>query len=96
MPTLFEKRNVFGVLLLIFLYYLRGRYFFPFISTSSDPVFLKWDDDEGSALEMTILLYRLDLFFGLQLVSIATSVSVRCQFPYTKQNCECKSCVRIW
>lgn len=43
--------------LLAFVYFC--RYFYPFVSTSTDLLLVKWDDDEGTSREITIIIWNL-------------------------------------
>ena len=59
-----------------------GRYLFPFISTGPGPLLVKWDEDEGDAREMTMIIYE-DLNWELSIWAIGTSVSIDCPPPRT-------------
>lgn len=78
-PRYFETNLGVASCCVLFASHFPVRYFFPFISTSSDLVFLKWDNDEGSATEMTIVLYSMDPVTSIILIEgVETSVSALC------------------
>lgn len=62
------------VVLVVLLYFF-GRYLFPFFSTSTAPVLLKWDDDEGAARNMLMVLYEV-ASNGLVVRSVGEIVSI--------------------
>lgn len=54
-----------------------GRYLFPFTSTSDSDVLIKWDDDEGTAREVTIVIWEETVPDEIGIWGQATSVSKR-------------------